>query len=228
MFLKMNDAAVDLIGFNNKTEDVNLMHIAHPDEKHRILSSFKQLLEKGSLTNFEVSILTTNKTRKLVQVNSSIIYNNGKPIAAQGIARDITEDKASESKLIESEERLAALILNLDTAILVEDQNKKIVLVNNKFCELFNIPVSPEQMIGTDCSNSSEETKHLFENPDKFVEDIKKILLNKKTILSEELRMKNGKILERDFITILRNDTYYGHLWSYRDITLQKKLRAEH
>ena len=221
--LKMNETAINLLGYDNSKEDVNLMKVAVPTEKNKILGSFKELLKKGSLTKFEVKILTKNGEEKIVQVNSSIIYNNNIPVAAQGIARDITRDKAFEKKLQKSEERLAALILNLDSAILVEDENQKIVLANKKFCELFNIKASPESLVGADCSLAAKKSENLFKGSSKFSNRIVSILKNKKNVLGEEIHMKNGKILERDFITIFSNNSYHGHLWSYRDVTLQKK-----
>jgi PAS domain S-box-containing protein len=221
--LKMNNAAVKLLGYNSTDEDVNLMNLAHPEETEKVISSFGELLVKGSLTDFEVRIITKDQSQKLVHVNCSLIYDNNQPIAAQGIARDITKERASENKIIESQERLAALILNLDSGILLEDQNQKIVLVNNKFCDFFQIPVAPEILIGTDCSEAAEQSKCLFLDPDKFVESIDKLLHDKKTVLGQELYMKDGRILERDFITIVSNNNYHGHLWSYRDITLKKR-----
>ncbi len=223
--LKMNDAAVDLIGYNIENEEVNLMNLAHPDELDRVNKSFKSLLRKGTLTNFLLKIITKDKKQKLVHINSSIIYDDDIPIAAQGIVRDITKEKEFEDQLVESENRLSTLILNLDSGILLEDENRRIVLTNNKFCELFQIPVSPENLKGMDCSDAAEENKKFFENPEEFVSRINVIIKNKKTVLGDELTMKDGKILERDFIPIYKNDEYQGHLWSYRDITLKRKYR---
>lgn len=73
---------------------------------------------------------------------------------------DITKEKNFINQIEESENRLASLIVNLQTGILLEDENRKIVLVNTKFCKMFGIEADPEMMIGADCSNSAEETKH--------------------------------------------------------------------
>ena len=37
--------------------------------------------------------------------------------------------------------------------------------------------------------------------------------------------MKNGKILERDYVPIYEGAIYKGHLWTYRDVTLRRKYR---
>jgi PAS domain S-box-containing protein len=106
--------------------------------------------------------------------------------------------------------------------MLLEDENRKIVLTNSKFCEMFNITALPNDMIGADCINAAEQSKHRFENPEKFVERINSILLKKETVLADELVLVDGKFLERDYIPLYNNNKYIGHLWSYRDVTLQR------
>jgi PAS domain S-box-containing protein len=140
-------------------------------------------------------------------------------------AIDLRERNKAEEQLIESENRLSTLILNLDSGVLLEDENRKIVITNKKFCEFFNIPVSPDVLIGQDCTDSAEQSKYLLEKPDDFVKGIAQLLKNKKVVLGEELKMVNGKILERDYIPIFENNIYKGHLWTYRDITLRRKYR---
>ncbi|MEP5340850.1 MAG: PAS domain S-box protein [Algibacter sp.] len=223
--LKMNDAAVDMLGFNNAKEDFNLIKMAAPGEAKRVLKSFELLLKEGAITDFYLNIITRKKETKLVHINASIIYDKGTPVAAQGIVRDITIAKQNEEQLIESEKRLSTLILNLDSGVLLEDENRKIALTNKKFCELFNIPISPELMIGQDCSNAAEQSKALFIDPENFISKIKSILDNREIVLGDELKMLNGKVLERDYVPIFKNNEYKGHLWSYRDVTLKRKYR---
>ena len=220
--IKMNDAAVNLLGYDINTEKVNLNDLTHPEEVERVSEAFGKLLEGGAITNFMVKIVTKDQSVKLVHINASIIFDGEVPIAAQGIVRDITKEKESERQLIESESRLSSLILNLNTAVLLEDENRNIVLTNKKFCDLFQIPAPPEALKGADCSNAAEESKHLFEDPEGFVSGIEELLKNRKRVNDDEILMKNGVVLERSFIPIFSNDTYEGHLWKYRDVTLQK------
>jgi PAS domain S-box-containing protein len=109
----------------------------------------------------------------------------------------------------------------------VEDEHRRIVVSNPKFCELFGIPVPPEEIVGMDCSESAEQNKHFFKDPEGFVKGIDVILENKKIIIGEELHMENGKILERDYVPIFIEESYFGHLWKYRDVTLPRLLSSE-
>ncbi len=223
--LKMNDAAVDLIGFENENDNVNLMDLVHPGDLFLVTKSFRKLHKEGTLTDINLRIITNSKEEKLVHINASIIYDNGVAVAAQGIVRDITKAKEAEEQLIESENRLASLIANLDSGVLLEDENRKIVFANRKFCELFEIVLHPGALKGADCSNAAEENKGLFKNPEGFVERIDEILRNKIEVLGDELEMKKGRILERDYIPITDSNIYKGNLWTYKDVTLRRRYR---
>jgi PAS domain S-box-containing protein len=215
-----------LLGYDNTEAEFNLLGLADISETDNVMEAFNILKSQGSVTDFIVKINTKEKAQRLVHINASIIIDEtNNPIAAQGIVRDITKEKEAEELLIESENRLSTLILNLDSGVLLEDENRKIVLTNNKFCELFGMPVAPEFLIGEDCSSSAEQSKDQFQNPEEFVNRINTIVTQKEVVIGDELKMINGKILERDYIPIFKNSEYKGHLWSYRDITLKRNFR---
>lgn len=88
--LKLNDAAVELLGFESDDVDFNLIQMADSSEIDRTLQSFKDLIKEGSLTDFKVKINTRKNEKKLVHINASVIYDDGVAVAAQGIVRDVT------------------------------------------------------------------------------------------------------------------------------------------
>ena len=221
--LKMNDVAEELFGIK-EDENKNILKSILEEDLSKARDSFAVLMETGYFTDFKARIFDKNGKIKWVQVNGSLVYDKDKnPIAAQGILRDITNQRKAQRNLMKSENRLSTLILNLESGVLLEDQNGRIKLTNNKFCNLFNIPALPETLKGTDCSNAAKQSKVLFKNSDQFVARINEITKNKKTVLGDELNMVNGVILERDFIPIYKDKEYQGHLWSYRDVTEDRK-----
>ena len=222
--LKMNDIAVDMFGYDFHKENFNVTCLIYPEDVKYAFDSFDTLKNEGLFTNFISRIVTKLNEVKWVQINATIIYDKDNiPIAAQGIIRDITPDKKAEDLLIESKNRLSSLIMNLHSGVLLEDENRKVVLTNTKFCDLFKIPSTPEALIGLDCSLASEGSKILFKNPKGFVSRVQKILTDKKQVLGDELLLKDGRTVERDFIPVLRGDEYKGHLWTFRDITFRKQ-----
>lgn len=223
--LKMNDAALELLGFENDKVDFNLMNMVSPNDYEHVSNSFQEMLKSGSLTDFELKITTNLKTEKLIHVNASVVYDDGIAVAAQGIIRDITKEREAEEKLVESENRLATLILNLDRGVVLEDENRKIILTNKKFTELFNIDVPPTELIGLDCKVSSKQNSLLFKNPEGFLSRMSEIVHEKKTIIGDELEMVDGKVLERNYVPIFLNEKSKGYLWTFKDVTLSRNYR---
>ncbi|HMV10987.1 MAG TPA: response regulator [Cyclobacteriaceae bacterium] len=139
--------------------------------------------------------------------------------------------KDREYQLLQSEKRFSSLIMNLQTGVLLEDENRKIVLCNTMFCNLFGIPVAPKDLEGMDCSNAAEDNKPMFKNPEEFVVRINETLAERKLVLGELLELADGRTYLRDYIPIFVSDEYKGHLWKYTDVTqrfnYERKLKAQ-
>ena len=147
--LKMNDIAVDLFGYDIKKEKFNVTNLIYHKDYDYTYKSFDTLKTEGYFTNFTSRVITKLKEIKWVQINATLIFDkNNIPIAAQGIIRDITLEKKAEDLLIDSKNRLSSLIMNLYSGVLLEDENRNIVLTNNQFCKLFKIKLKPKSLIG--------------------------------------------------------------------------------
>lgn len=223
---QMNNNAKDFFGYNIEEEELNVFNLIFPDDFEHASKSFVTLTKEGSFTNYRTRVLTKDKQVKWVQINGNLLIDKeNNATGAQVIIRDITSEKRSKDLLTKSENSLSSLIENLDSGILLEDENRKIILTNTKFCELFNISDSPDLVIGKDCTIAINESVKLFKNPKKFISRVLFILLKKQQVLGDEVVMLDGTILERDYIPILDGKKYKGHLWTYKDITLRKQYR---
>ena len=124
-----------------------------------------------------------------------------------------------QQELVNTSSRLQTLISSMHSGILAENTNRQIILTNQIFCDIFKIPLDPDSMKGMDCSDAAQNSKHLFEDEAGFVERIDNILMDRKRIDGELLKMKDGSILERDFLPIYEKGDYIGHIWKYQDVT---------
>ncbi|GAB5563737.1 MAG: hypothetical protein Wins2KO_08000 [Winogradskyella sp.] len=144
--LRMNDAAVKLLGFESTEDECNLMTMVVPEEEEKVAKSFQELLTKGSIANFTLPILTHNKEVKLVHINASIIYENDQPVGAQGIVRDITlEDRYQ--KAIETERlKYLGIVSNMNLGLVEVNNDDEILLVNQSFEEMSGY--SQDELVG--------------------------------------------------------------------------------
>lgn len=179
-----------------------------------------QMINSGAF-NTEIINYKKSKTPYWSRVKGRAITNDeGEVLKYFIIQEDISFEKEHRQSLIESENRLYLLIKNLQSGILLEDSNRKIRVVNKKFCDIFGIDIDPELMQGFDCDEAAESTKLLFKDPDQFLDRVKTIFKNQKMVIAEEIELADGRILERTYIPILIDGS---HLWNYVDVTIKKR-----
>ncbi|PTM03312.1 MAG: hypothetical protein DA405_10785 [Bacteroidetes bacterium] len=179
----------------------------------------QQLQEKQSSTYFEFPLkgsqIWCGQTVEL------ILDSEGEVVELIGILQDTSEANQVKVDLDQSDIRLNSLIQNMDVAILMEDEFRRVKYVNQTFCDLFGIPLKSEELIDADCSQAAEQSKHLFIDPEEFVSGVNTILKNRNKISSELLYFKDERVLERDYVPVFIGDEYRGHTWYYRDVTMQ-------
>ncbi len=115
--------------------------------------------------------------------------------------------------------RFAQLIAHLQGGVLVEDETRHIVLMNQAFCDLFNISLAAEALIGTDYADNAETIKTLFVDPEGFVNRTNHILQERQPVARETLHLRDGRMFSRDYVPVYQDDTFIGHLWHYHDVT---------
>lgn len=142
-----------------------------------------------------------------------------------GLLVEAQRVEKSDATAVRAEERLAALLKNLRGGIVVEDDNRQVVLANPAFCDLFAIPVSPDLLVGADCAAAAEQSKLLFHDQEAFIKGIDTALQVRQT-QTDELEMADGRVLERTYVPVFHGEVYLGHLWQYWDITEQKRNTA--
>jgi len=224
------DIGSGIVGTVAKTGNPELIHDTSKDSRYiiDISRNYSELTVPIIIEGQVIGVIDSEHPKKnhFTNLQLTTVANIARIIAMKiKNAINLKESERTQRKLLKSEERLRTLIASLESGILLEDENRKIVLTNFKFCEMFGVPVLPENMIGADCTDAADHSKHLFENPREFVERINAILSKKETVLGDELIMTNGKVLERDYIPLFNEEKYTGHLWNYRDVTLQRKYR---
>ncbi len=119
------------------------------------------------------------------------------------------------------------LVANLNGGVLLEDENSKVVLTNQLFCDNFGIAVLPENIIGLFSTEVIAHTTHLFNDPATYLRKINDHLNTKKTVAGDELQLCDGRVLLRDYIPLFVGNEYKGQLWKYEDVTGARKKQRE-
>jgi signal transduction histidine kinase len=126
--------------------------------------------------------------------------------------------------------RLTSLITSMPAGVIVEDENGVVVLANDNFCEIFEVPLNPTELVGCHCEQFIPSATELVEDSATFGHRVAEILEARQRVLSEEIRFRNGRVTERDYLPIHSDDLYRGCLWVYHDVTHRRaqELEREH
>jgi PAS domain S-box-containing protein len=169
---------------------------------------------------------------------------DGNLIRVGGIIHDITERKITEEAIhilnTELEEkvadrtrslqatlkRLQHMIGRLPMAALVADENGIILEVNDALCEMFGVGRSPAEMIGRKGEEFAEILLKNIANSEEYEREISSMREAKGPKLNTEIRLKDGRLILRDFIPIADEGTTYGVLILYRDVTQERRVDA--
>lgn len=136
--------------------------------------------------------------------------------------RDTTDRNECERELERTTALLSTLFDALPHGVLVEDESRNVLRVNSRLFELFEMPGTPEEVIGADCERMAQDVSGMFVDSERFVERINESIAEREPIDEEELVLADGRTFERAYRPI-ELPTGNGHLWVYRDRTDRKE-----
>ena len=175
---------------------------------------WKRRLDRERTARKQAEEILEHKALELFNTNRALLKLN----------EDLEEQVADRTEhLIQSQQRLETMVASLDGGILLVDEHDQILLVNQRFCDILTDGVSPNELKGKPLGQKIKHSKSVFGDAAAFEERIA-LLSQKRTLaLGEVIKTVNEEIFERDFIPIYRENRYLGHLWYYRDVTVQYK-----
>lgn len=227
--IRTNDSAKEFLGFDYEKESLNLATLVHPDYLQYTKESMQSLLKVGVLKNYRARIYTKNGQAKYVQINASLLYNTaGRPIAAQGIIRDITQEMEVKTLLSEQRKQLDIIVENSPLGIVLSHEGR-IVRANSAFSNMLGYSereLKEMRIVDFTYKEDNETSKNLMLQLDSGQLD--KFTLQKKYI------RKDGSLLSAKItvnsLKMDSNETGY-QVAVIEDITKEKeaeeRLRAE-
>ena len=138
-------------------------------------------------------------------------------------AREHIVRRAAESE----HARLASLMSQMQSGVLVEDAQRRIALVNVEFCRIFGMPEEPDLLLGADCTGTADQSKHLATDPEAFVALIDARMAAREIARSDIVTFADGRVFERDFVPITIGTEHGGTLWQYRDVTERRRAAEQ-
>ncbi len=224
-FLKWNSAALQMFGYSAGTLNLHPADISPPNQPdgtsslvaadQKIAAAFRNGTER-----FEWLHQRKNGEVFLTEVCLTALTLSGRPTLLANI-RDISQRKQEEESLLFKNALLEAQAETTIDGILAVDESDRIVLTNRQLGVSFEIP--DEVLRARDDLIMREYVSNQLEDPAAFLEKVKYLYSHRNEKSRDELRLKNGKVLDR-YSAPLQDSKgrYRGRIWYFRDITDRK------
>jgi PAS domain S-box-containing protein len=146
--------------------------------------------------------------------------------ANETLRTEIAERKRAEGELRWKTAFLEAQVNSSPDGILVVDTKKKRIQQNQRLMELFQVPKEIAEDDGD--AKLLQHVTGQMKNPKQFLERVEHLYAQPDEIGRDEIELAKGTILDR-YSSPVRDKAgkYYGRIWTFRDITEQRKLEAQ-
>ncbi len=198
----------------------DLRHIFTPESFERGIANISKMLEGERIPATIYEVIAKDGTLKHVEIHGSLLIRDGQVAGTISVARDITERKLMEEKLLRKEQRFRALIEHSSDVVVLLNLEGTIIYVNPALEKVMGFKL--EERIGA----KGFELVH----PDdmKLIADSFNTLsrdTNSPVIKAEmQLRHKDGswRTLEAVGSNLVNNNVVEYVIVNYRDITERK------
>ena len=223
-----NESAAAFVGGDGPGDLVGerALSFIHPEERDTSRERVEQVLREGvPVPAVERRIVGFDgEVKHAVLAAAPVPF--GDETAGQVVIQDVTGFKEREADLQSTSTLLTTLIENSPVAILVEDEDRRVLFTNGLFCDLFGFDVPPADLVGRDCAAAAEAVADRFRQPEEFVETTTEAVEAGRPIDRQELEFVDGRVIERRSTPVPLEDGETGYLWVYHDVTEWKRAES--
>jgi diguanylate cyclase (GGDEF)-like protein/PAS domain S-box-containing protein len=221
-YLFCNEAYAKIHGFT-KEELIGKSYKSIDRDSPKTFQIFNAIFRTGVPTkSLYRKIFRKDGSQREVESSVSLIKDgDGQPIGFRGITRDVTDRNRVESDRKNMVSLLEATIESTTDGILVVDSSGRIVLYNQKFIELWGIPVSV--LITKDDHQAIAYVLAQLKDPDGFIAKVTELYSHPDDESFDTLEFKDGRIFERYSKPQRVDGKSIGRVWNFRDVTQLKQ-----
>ncbi len=131
-YISINQAGCRRLGYTQ--EEVPGLHITDlvvPEYSEGVLARINEQLAGKETTDYQLELLSKDGERIWFEVSLRLFCKDGKAVAVQGIARDISKRKKAEAAVEQERKFLRTLIDNMPDLVYTKDMEGRFVLSNS-------------------------------------------------------------------------------------------------
>ena len=168
--------------------------------KGKIVGVFEAIFDGQEVENDKLEAMVT-----LAQLSGSALHDYSRKFEASDLRN-----------------MLLLMVNHSKSAILLEDPDDKILLVNRAFCSALGPDIEPGELTGRFSYELAEEFIQIFTDPEVFAKRVAELKATTDPVIDEKITLKSGRIYSRDYIPVMRDGERVANFWQYNDITEQE------
>jgi PAS domain S-box-containing protein len=179
------------------------------------------LVEPGKF-QFDTAASSAASQHRRGQIRMQPVRNPAGAVEAfVGVLEELSAEQEGQVTQATMVTHLTSIVNSLERAVLLVDENDRIVLVNHAFCQLFGLVEAPEDLIGASYARLEAWVEQcvLDTIPSELVPSMSTLVHERQEARKMLLRLHDGRITERDFVPMQEGGKDKGFVWQFKDIT---------
>lgn len=225
--LRANPWLCTLTGYTeSQLRGVNFFQLVHPEERQASESEFGRIAGGEFAAGRRVKrLLRSDGTARWVGVTASTVHDSGGGIAHVLLTiDDVTERKLASDEAKGHNSLLRSTLESTADGILVVGRDGRIVAFNRRFVDLWQVP--HEVIAGRDDERALAHMLNQITSPDAFLEKVRHLYSHPREASLDLIHFVDGRIFERYSSPQLLDNEPVGRVWSFRDVTAQRRAEA--
>jgi PAS domain S-box-containing protein len=124
-------------------------------------------------------------------------------------------------------DKVGALIDNLTSGVIFEDEQGIIIEANSAFCRMWNLPLGVDALLGRTAKEAGWPPLAALADPETLHEQLVTLASAQEPQFDQELRTSDGRIIALDYVPVRVGEAYAGCFWIYRDATERRRAEEE-
>ncbi len=201
--------------------------VIHPEDRESAIADFERGLAGAG--SFSLTYRVVHPDGRVAWIDERAVVlagEQGRPSFLHGVMTDATEAREAEREAARGASLLSATLDSTTDGILVVDLGGKIEVFNRRFVQIWSIP---QQIL--DLRDDEAALGHVLDqlaDPEAFLSKVKELYSVPEAESFDVLHFKDGRVLERYSIPQRIGDEIVGRVWSFRDVSDQRRTESEY